>query len=112
VAKHEGGILAAIFFTLPAVAMAQTAAPPATNFPAIRDYPGPACAKPGAPPKRPSVINAMEVDRYNALLGTYNKKAHDYVVCINAYVRAADNDSDLIRRKSRDAVDEANGQNQ
>jgi len=103
-------ILTAIFVTLPAFAMAQTSAPPATNFPALQDYPAPPCAKPGAPPKRPGAINAMEVDRYNALLGTYNKKAHDYVVCINAYVRAADNDGDLIRRKSRDAVDEANAQ--
>ena len=105
-------ILAAIFFMLPMFAMAQSSAPPATNFPVLQDYPGPACAKPGIPPKRPGAINAMEVDRYNALLATYNKKAHDYVVCINAYVRAADNDSDLIRKKSRDAVDEANGQNQ
>ena len=47
----------------------------------------------------------MEVDRYNALLETYNKAAHAYVVCINLYVRNADNDMDLIRRKSRDAVE-------
>ena len=104
-------IPAAIFFMLPVSAMAQSSAPPATNFPMLQDYPGPACAKPGTAPKRPGAINAMEVDRYNALLATYNKKAHDYVVCINAYVRAADNDSDLIRRRSRDAVDEANVQN-
>jgi hypothetical protein len=103
-----------IALAVPAVAMAQTpqVASQASNFPALRDYPGPSCVKPGAPPKRPGTINAMEVDRYNALLGTYNKKTHDYVVCINAYVRAADNDSDLIRKKSRDAVDEANAQNQ
>jgi len=105
-------ILAATFFLFPTSAMAQTAAPPASNFPALKEYPGPACAEPGVPPKRPGAVNAMEVDRYNALLGTYNKKAHDYVVCINAYVRAADNDSDLIQKKSRDAVDEANAQNQ
>jgi hypothetical protein len=102
----------AIFAMLPTFAMAQSSAPPVTNFPALQQYPAPSCVKPGAPPKRPGAINAMEVDRYNALLGTYNKKAHDYVVCINAYVRAADNDSDLVRKKSRDAVDEANAQNQ
>jgi hypothetical protein len=104
---------AALLFllALTAVAQAQTT-PPATNFPTLADYPGPSCTKPGAPPKRPGAINAMEVDRYNALLATYNKKARDYVVCINAYVRAADNDGDLIRKKSRDAVDEANAQNQ
>lgn len=106
-------LLLAVLAGLPVAAMAQSpeSPPPATNFPALRDYPGPSCAKPGALPKRPGAINAMEVDRYNALLATYNKKAHDYVVCINAYVRAADNDSDLIRKKSRDAVDEANAQN-
>ena len=108
-------ISAAFFLLIPAAAIAQAqTVPPSltTNFPALQGYPAPSCVKPGAPPKRPGAINAMEVDRYNALLGTHNKKAHDYVVCINAYVRAADNDSDLIRKKSRDAVDEANAQNQ
>ena len=106
-------LLPAVLAGLPIAAMAQSlgGAPPATNFPTIRDYPGPSCVKPGVLPKRPGAINAMEVDRYNALLATYNKKARDYVVCVNAYVRAADNDSDLIRRKTRDAVDEANQQN-
>ena len=105
----------AFLVLLPAatIVQAQTAPPSqTTNFPALQEYPDPSCIKPGVPPKRPGAINAMEVDRYNALLGTYNKKAHDYVVCINAYVRAADNDSDLIRKKSRDAVDEANTQSQ
>ena len=57
---------------------------------------------------KPAATNAMDVDRYNALLGTYNKSVHDYVVCINAYVRNADGDMDLIRKKSRDAVEAAN----
>ena len=106
-------VLAVILgLSVPTMAQTPEGAPPATNFPALVSYPEPSCNKPGVPPKRPGAINAMEVDRYNALLATYNKKAHDYVVCINAYVRAADNDSDLIRKKSRDAVDEANGQNQ
>jgi hypothetical protein len=97
-------ILIVILTCLPACAFAQ----PATNFPSLSDYPGPVCSKPGEQPKRPSAINAAEVDRYNALLAKYNKTAHDYVVCINLYVRNADNDMDLIRKKSRAAVDEAN----
>ena len=105
----RGWMLAVGLFGFAGAAMAQTQAVE-TNFPPLRDYPAPACAKPGAAPKRPGAINAMEVDRYNVMLGTYNKKAHDYVVCINAYVRAADNDSDLIRKRSRAAVDEANAQ--
>ena len=89
-------------------AMAQPVTTPGTNFPALVGYPDPACTKPGALPKKPATTNAMEVDRYNALLGTYNKTAHDYVVCINLYVRNADGDMDLIRKKSRDAVEAAN----
>lgn len=97
-------IFIAILACLPAHAFAQSA----TNFVALADYPDPVCSKPGEQPKRPSAINAAEVDRYNALLAKYNKTAHDYVVCINLYVRNADNDTDLIRKKSRAAVDEAN----
>jgi hypothetical protein len=94
---------------LPACAFAQEAAQPrATNFPAMANYPDPACARPGEQPKRPNTTSIVEVDRYNALLATYNKRAHDYVVCINVYVRNADADMDLIRKKSRDAVDAAN----
>jgi hypothetical protein len=85
-----------------------TSSAPGTNFPALAGYPDPACARPGPLPRKPATINAMDVDRYNALLGTYNKSAHDYVVCINLYVRNADSDMDLIRRKSRDAVEAAN----
>jgi hypothetical protein len=79
-----------------------------TNFPVLADYPGPVCVKAGELPKRPSTINNVEVDRYNALLAKYNKIVHDYVVCINLYVRNADGDMDLIRQKSRNAVEEAN----
>ena len=89
-------------------AVAQPVSTPGTNFPALSGYPDPDCARPGPLPRKPATINAMEVDRYNALLGTYNKAAHDYVVCINLYVRNADGDMDLIRRKSRDAVEAAN----
>lgn len=83
---------------------------PGTNFPALAGYPDPACERPGLQPKKPASINAMEVDRYNALLGTYNKAVHAYVVCINLFVRNADGDMDLIRKKSRDAVEAANRQ--
>ena len=90
-------------------AMAQpVSTTPGTNFPALAGYPDPACERPGLQPRKPATINAMEVDRYNALLSTYNKAVHAYVVCINLYVRNADGDMDLIRRKSRDAVEAAN----
>jgi hypothetical protein len=80
-----------------------------TNFPALADYPSPACIKAGALPKKPTDHrDAMAVDVYNAKLATYNAHVHDYVVCVNAYVRNADGDMDLIRKKSRDAVEEAN----
>jgi hypothetical protein len=48
------------------------------------------------------------VDRYNLKLAEYNKAVHAYIVCINLYVRNADNDADFIRKKGRDAVDDAN----
>ena len=98
------------FLALSICALAQTVpvTTQGTNFPALAGYPGPACTKPGAQPRKPSTINNMEVDRYNALLATYNRAVHDYVVCVNTYVRNADSDMDLIRKKSRDAVEEAN----
>jgi hypothetical protein len=80
-----------------------------TNFPALADYPSPACIKAGVLPKKPTDHrDAMAVDVYNAKLATYNAHVHDYVVCVNNYVRNADGDMDLIRKKSRDAVEEAN----
>ena len=104
--------LIAALVCVASAARAQTAGAenpaPGTNFPQLQDYPGPSCAKPGEQPKRPSTINNMEVDRYNALLAKYNKVVRDYVVCVNKYVRNADGDMDIIRKKSRDAVDEAN----
>ena len=81
-----------------------------TNFPPLADYPVPACAKPGEPPKRPMTVNAMEVDRFNLKIAEYNRRARDYVACINLYIRNADADMDLSRRKTRDASDEANRQ--
>lgn len=83
-----------------------------TNFPALANYPAPDCVKPGTAPARPITTDAMDVDRYNAMVANYNKKGHAYVVCINAYIRNADNDMDLIRKKSRDAADAANQANQ
>jgi hypothetical protein len=79
-----------------------------TNFRALAGYPDPSCTRAGALPKKPATVSNMEVDRYNALLTTYNKTVHAYVVCVNAYVRNADNDMDVIRKKARDAVEEAN----
>ena len=92
------------FLLLTAPALAQT------NFPPLADYPAPACAKPGEPPRKPMTVSAVEVDRFNLKIGEYNKRARDYVTCVNLYIRNADADMDLIRRKSRDASDEANRQ--
>jgi hypothetical protein len=94
-------------------AQAQPVAAPAapetgSNFPALADYPAPSCIKPAPPPKRPSTVNNVEVERFNHKLAQYNTVARDYVLCVNLYVRNADNDMDLIRKKSRAAVDEAN----
>lgn len=95
-------LLALLLLAAPALAQ--------TNFPPLANYPAPACTRPGEPPRKPMVVNATEVDRFNLKIAEYNKRARDYVTCINLYIRNADADMDVIRRKSRDASEEANRQ--
>jgi hypothetical protein len=101
-------LLAAFPFHALAQPAAALPAPARTNFPELANYPGPNCTKPGELPRQPNATSMTEVDRYNLLVREYNRASHDYAVCINAYIRNADHDADLIREKSRDAADEAN----
>ena len=86
----------------------QAATPAGTNFPALKDYPAAACTKPAPLPKKPITTIAAEIERYNVLIGNYNKVGKVYVECVNAYVGNANRDMDIIRQKSRAATDEAN----
>lgn len=103
---------AAALLAMPAAAQdtapAAAAADAGTNFPALKDYPAAACAKPAPLPKQPVTTVAAEVQRYNVLIATYNKAGAAYVACVNAYVANANRDMEIIRQKSRAATDEAN----
>jgi hypothetical protein len=89
-------------------ALAQDAASAGTNFPALKDYPAATCAKPAPLPKKPVTTIAAEIERYNVLIGNFNKAGKAYVACVNEYVGNANRDMDIIRQKSRAATDEAN----
>jgi hypothetical protein len=87
---------------------AQDVALTGTNFPALKDYPAATGVKPAALPKQPVTTIAAEIERYNVLIGNYNKAGKSYVACVNDYVANANRDMDIIRQKSRAATDEAN----
>ena len=96
--------------------------PPAqagTNLPALADYPGPGCAKPGDKPvlarDAPRVVSAggmsintgtRDVKDYNKQIAQYNAALQDYTVCMNAYVANGQADMDMIRNKVNQAVEQ------
>ena len=79
-----------------------------SNFPVLKDYPAAACIKPAPLPKQPVTTIGAEIERYNVLIGNYNKAGKTYVECVNAYAGNANRDMEIIRQKSRAATDEAN----
>ena len=89
--------LIAFCVLMPGAAMA------GTNLPALADYPGPNCAKPGEkpelPPDAPKVASAgkSDVQAYNKEVAEFNIALHDYVACRDAYVANAQADMDWIR---------------
>jgi hypothetical protein len=94
-----------------------TAARAGTNFPALADYPGPSCTKPGAKPELPPVTTSTvqsgsvtvtntgrDVKDYNKQVAQYNETLHAYTACMNAYVANGQADMNMIRDKVNQAV--------
>jgi hypothetical protein len=90
-----------------------------TNLPALADYPGPGCAKPGDKPilarDTPRVVSAggvtinsgtRDVKDYNKQIAQYNAALQDYTVCMNSYVANGQADIDAIRNKVNQAVEQ------
>ena len=99
--------------------LSATAASAGTNFPALANYPGPNCAKPGAKPELPPVTSSTvqsgsvtvtntgrNVKKYNKQVTQYNDALHAYTACMNAYVANGQADMDMIRDKVNQAVAE------
>jgi len=74
-----------------------------TNFPAVKDYPSPNCAKPSRPPAL-AAGSGKAVDAYNRKIGEYNAAQLAYATCINVYVASAQADLDLVRSKASKTV--------
>jgi hypothetical protein len=91
-----------------------------TNFPALADYPAPACIKPGDKPVMakgaPKVVPAggnlnfstgsRDVKGYNEQVGAYNAALAVYTRCMDAYVDNAQADMNVIRDRANKAVAE------
>ena len=88
-----------------------------TNFPPLKDYPGPDCAKPGDKPvmakDAPKVVDAggvsittgaRDVKGYNERVAAYNTALAAYTRCMDAYVDNAQADMNAIRDKVNQAV--------
>lgn len=103
--------LAALAVCVPCAASA------GTNFPALSDYPAPACVKPGDKPvmarHAPRVVSAggvsitteaRDVKDYNKQVDAYNVALAAYTVCMNAYVDNAQADINTIKDKVNQAV--------
>ena len=95
-----------------------TAAQAGTNFPALKDYPGPDCSKPGDKPvmakETRQVVQAggglafttgtHDVKGYNEQVAAYNMALAAYTRCMDAYVDNAQADMNAIRDKVNQAV--------
>jgi len=99
--------------------LSATAASAGTNFPALANYPGPDCTKPGAKPKLPPVSTSVvqsgsvtvtntgrNVKTYNKQVAQYNDALHAFTACMNGYVANAQADMDMIRDKVNQAIAE------
>jgi hypothetical protein len=89
-----------------------------TNFPALADYPAPACVKPGDKPvmakDAPKIVPAggglnfttgsRDVKGYNDQVAAYNTALAVYTRCMDAYVDNAQADMNAIRDKVNKAV--------
>ena len=88
-----------------------------TNFPALKDYPGPDCIKPGAKPVMAQdstrvisagglsfTTGARDVKSYNEQVAAYNATLGAYTRCMDAYVNNAQSDMDAIRDRVNQAV--------
>ena len=107
-----------IALALVLLALAGISAKAGTNFPALKDYPAPACVKPAkpAPPGQATVrvtplgpsgsVKSVSGDArdYNKEVAAYNTALHDYTDCMRDYVANAQTDMDGIRDKVNKAV--------
>lgn len=103
-----------LFLLAAAPGMAQAG----TNFPALKDYPGPDCAKPGDKPvmaqEAAKVVPAggnlnfstgsRDVKGYNERVAQYNLALAAYTRCMDAYVDNAQADMNAIRDRVNQAV--------
>lgn len=79
-----------------------------SNFPGIKDYPLPACVKPGPRPVKPPppaplvnlAANNDAIAAYNTKLAEYNAAQTAYSACISDYVAGAQADLALIQSKA------------
>ncbi len=99
--------------------LSATAASAGTNLPALANYPGPDCTRPGAKPELPPVKTSTvqsgsvtvtntgrDVKGYNKQVAQYNADLHAYTACMNAYVANGQADMDKIRDRVNQAVAE------
>ena len=71
-----------------------------TNFPALSDYPAPACVKPGSMPALPTGSQSSHAaNETTNKIAQYGAAQQAYIGCMNAYVARSKADLDLIRSK-------------
>lgn len=69
-------------------------------------YPGPACGERPEIPERLEKFETEEaLDEYNAKVDAYNASMERLVTCVHEYVTNAVADIELIRKRSREAID-------
>ena len=76
-------------------------------------YPGPECGEVPEVPERPEKFETEEaIAEYNAKAGDYNASIERLFECVREYVSNAASDTEEIRRRSRDAIEELNRHSQ
>ena len=72
-------------------------------------YPPHHCGVKPDQPERPEVFTSeSELDSYNAAVDQYNQGMEAYFECIQTYVNNAASDIELIKRKTKTTIEEAN----
>jgi hypothetical protein len=82
------------------------------NFPALKDYPSPACGEVVNQPESPTPAKGDTSEAANQRAKDYNAQIAKYNVyarCMNAYIANAQADMDVIRDKVNKAVADSKG---
>jgi hypothetical protein len=89
-----------------------------TNFPALRDYPAPNCAKAEKPNDVPPLKSGEDaaaytrrIKQHNEQVTQYNASLHQATACLDDYVANAQADMNLIRDRANEAVRASQGSN-